>query len=141
MKNATYRPDLDLCNSFLEFYRCIQVSVYIRLKIVAIKFEHIFHGIIFLGIIYFDVGHKNPKIILNNNCYLIYRKLPDKTMWSCTQYHKKDRCKAKVMTYGRQATIIGDHNHAPTCVNKYIKNMHSQTVTIKKASGEENFVR
>lgn len=86
-----------------------------------------------LGTIYFDVGHKNPKIILNENDFLMYRKLPDKTVWSCTQYHKKDRCKAKVMTFGRQATLIGDHNHPPTFKNKPVNHMLSQPVILKKA--------
>ncbi|XP_023014959.1 uncharacterized protein isoform X18 [Leptinotarsa decemlineata] len=85
------------------------------------------------AIIYFDVGHKNPKIILNENDYLIYRKLPNKTIWSCTQYHKRDRCKAKVMTGGRQATIIGEHNHGLILRNRPLKNMLSQRVTLRKA--------
>ncbi|CAG9832637.1 unnamed protein product [Diabrotica balteata] len=91
------------------------------------------------GTIYFDVGHKNPKIIVDRNSYLMYRKLPDKTVWLCTQYHKKDRCKAKVMTRGRQAIIIGDHNHQPTYLN--VKNMTSQVVSVKKANNYEECVQ
>ncbi|CAH1986788.1 unnamed protein product [Acanthoscelides obtectus] len=85
------------------------------------------------------MGHKNPKIILRNNDYLIYRKLPDKTVWSCTQYHKKDRCKAKVVTSARQATLVGMHNHTPTCRRRSGNYSLSQTVTIKRAATYNNY--
>nr|CAH7732209.1 unnamed protein product [Callosobruchus chinensis] len=85
------------------------------------------------------MGHKNPKIVLQDNDYLIYRKLPDKTVWSCTQYHKKDRCKAKVVTCARQATLVGRHNHPPTCGGRGGNYVLSQTVTVKRANSYTNF--
>ncbi|XP_044262652.1 protein tramtrack, beta isoform-like isoform X19 [Tribolium madens] len=85
------------------------------------------------GTIYFDVAVKNPKIILDGYDYLIYRKLPHKTVWTCSQYYttlKQNRCKTKVTTIGRQAVVEGRHNHYPKLF-KYA-GMTSQVVTVKK---------
>ncbi|XP_008198859.1 protein tramtrack, beta isoform isoform X22 [Tribolium castaneum] len=85
------------------------------------------------GTIYFDVAVKNPKIILDGYDYLIYRKLPHKTVWACSQYYtalKHNRCKTKVTTIGRQALVEGRHNHYPKLF-KY-GGMTSQVVTVKK---------
>ncbi|CAH0552591.1 unnamed protein product [Brassicogethes aeneus] len=81
-------------------------------------------------LIYFDMGHKNPKIVYKMNDYLIYRKLPDKTVWLCAHYHRKDRCKAKVVTKGKDALVQGNHNHLPTYKQKFQKHMVSQLVNV-----------
>lgn len=99
-----------------------------------------FYIFLLSGTVYFDMGHKNPKIIYDDHDYLIYRKLPDKTVWLCTQYHKKNRCKAKVMTSGKNAVIIGSHNH-PSVLRSQLRNrMVSQQINIRKVK-HQDFVR
>lgn len=84
------------------------------------------------------MGHKNPKIIVDGNDYLIYRKLTDKTVWSCTQYHKKDRCKAKVMTSGKKAVVIGSHNHTPVLKTQPRNSLLSQHVDMRRVGFQES---
>ncbi|XP_019880613.2 protein tramtrack, beta isoform isoform X19 [Aethina tumida] len=88
------------------------------------------------GFIYFDVGQKNPKIVLNFHEYLIHKKEVTQTMWICNQYFhpKGERCKAKVRTQGRVAYIINTHNHDPKVGVDRLKNMISQPIFIRKDS-------
>ncbi|XP_072393814.1 uncharacterized protein [Diabrotica undecimpunctata] len=85
------------------------------------------------GIIYFDVGTKNPKIILDGHEFLIYKKEVSSTIWMCNHYFNKRavRCKVKLITSGRILNFYGTHTHTPS-TNKQsrLKNMLSQSVTI-----------
>ncbi|XP_023014984.1 uncharacterized protein isoform X41 [Leptinotarsa decemlineata] len=83
------------------------------------------------GTIFFDVGIKNPKIILNSYDYLLYRKFPDRTVWLCSHYYKKSCCKVQVVTCRREATIVGEHNHNSSYKNKPHA-LQSQPVIIKR---------
>lgn len=88
---------------------------------------------IILGLIYFDVGIKNPKIMLDDHDYRLYRKLPNKTVWLCSQYYvieSHKRCKNRIETSGRVAYVMGQHNHDPKPRKEKYKNMLSQLVTI-----------
>nr|CAH7732214.1 unnamed protein product [Callosobruchus chinensis] len=83
--------------------------------------------------IYFDVGTKNPKIILDGHVYLIYTKKTNKTVWKCSHYYKskENRCKSTLVTTGRVVTVSRDiHNHASVPKMDKYKNMLSQSVTI-----------
>ncbi|CAG9856466.1 unnamed protein product [Phyllotreta striolata] len=84
--------------------------------------------------IYFDVATKNPKIVLDDHNYLIYRKELNKTVWKCCRYFrcKDNRCKSTLVTTGRIVTVSADfHNHEPEIIKKErYKNMLSQCVTI-----------
>lgn len=83
---------------------------------------------------------KNPKIILDGYDYLIYRKLPHKTVWTCSQYYttfKQNRCKTKVTTIGREALVEGCHNHEPKLIQ--YTGMMSQVVTVRKAYKKSSF--
>ncbi|KAF7282367.1 hypothetical protein GWI33_002745 [Rhynchophorus ferrugineus] len=76
---------------------------------------------------------KNPKIILDDYEYLIYRKEQNKTIWMCTHYFrsKENRCKSRLVTTGRILTVSADiHNHLCAPKKDKYKNMFSQTVTI-----------
>lgn len=87
----------------------------------------------FLGIIYFDVATKNPKIVLDDHDYLIYRKETNKTVWKCCHYFrsKENRCKSTLVTTGRIVTVSADiHNHQVVSKKDKYKNMLSQSVTI-----------
>ncbi|CAG9856464.1 unnamed protein product [Phyllotreta striolata] len=79
--------------------------------------------------IYFDVGNKNPKIIVDNYDFNMATKMPTKTKWLCSGYYKT-KCKARATTSGRMVQITGLHNHAPRIDKKKYTNMLSQTVTI-----------
>lgn len=58
-------------------------------------------------------GIKNPKIIVDDNEYLINRKTClGKTMWLCGQYHKL-KCKSRIITFGKTVKITSKHNHPP----------------------------
>lgn len=83
------------------------------------------------------MGHKNPKIIVEDNDYCIYRKLPDKTIWYCTQYHKKDRCKARVVTQGRKAILVGKHNHHSVLKPKSRSSLLSQKFYLKRIGSKK----
>lgn len=90
----------------------------------------------FVGLIYFDVGIKNPKIMLDDHDYRLYRKLPDKTVWLCSHYYVLDtnmRCKNRIVTSGRVAYVSGQHNHPPKLKKEKYKNMLSQMVTIVRS--------
>lgn len=83
--------------------------------------------------IYFDVATKNPKIVLDDNNYLIYRKEHGKTVWKCCHYFRSkiNRCKSTLVTTGRVVTVSADaHNHPTLPKSDKYKNMLSQKVTI-----------
>ncbi|XP_044262653.1 protein tramtrack, beta isoform-like isoform X20 [Tribolium madens] len=88
------------------------------------------------GTIFFDVGKKYPKIILNNYSYTVHKKLTNRTCWICPSYYKT-KCRCKVTTTGRVVHITGEHNHGPNSdISKY-KNMLSQVVQIVKTKPKQ----
>jgi hypothetical protein len=89
-----------------------------------------------VGVVYFGVGDKNPKLFLDDYDYLLLKKYPDRTTWMCTAYYgrikdKQHRCKSRIVTSGRIAYVTGVHNHEPRVKNrnKY-RNMLSDIVTV-----------
>lgn len=72
---------------------------------------------LFLGVIYFDMGIKNPKLILDDFEFLLLRKKAHEVVWTCRKYfHPKidtERCKVRIVTRKRMVTIFGKHNHLP----------------------------
>lgn len=74
---------------------------------------------------------KNPKIIVDDQEFLIYKKEVNQTTWMCNHYFNKRavRCKVKIVTAGRVVTVYGSHTHAPVWKQKF-HNMLSQSVTI-----------
>ncbi|KAG5874950.1 hypothetical protein JTB14_018865 [Gonioctena quinquepunctata] len=79
--------------------------------------------------IYFDVGTKNPKIIVDDYDFNMARKTDVKTMWICAGYFKT-KCKARATTSGRMVYINGTHNHDPKQKRSKFTNMLSQAVSI-----------
>ena len=88
---------------------------------------------IFLGTIFFDVGKKYPKIILENYAYTVHKKMQNKTLWICPGYYKT-KCKCKITTTGRMVQISGEHNHGPNNDGTKFKNMLSQVVSIVRTN-------
>lgn len=74
---------------------------------------------------------KNPKIIIDQNSYLVLRKEVTKTVWMCTRYfgHRKDRCKSRLITSGRDVYVSGVHNH-PNTITAPMKHSVSQMLNI-----------
>ncbi|XP_056643960.1 modifier of mdg4-like isoform X27 [Diorhabda carinulata] len=81
------------------------------------------------GIIYFDVGTKNPKIIVDDYDFNMARKTSTKTMWICSGYYKT-KCRTRATTSGRMVHVTGKHNHFPKHKGTKFTNMLSQEVTI-----------
>ncbi|KAH1028207.1 hypothetical protein HUJ05_001582 [Dendroctonus ponderosae] len=81
--------------------------------------------------IYFDVGTKLPKIVVDNHDFNFVRKSDTKTTWLCSSYFKT-KCKTRATTNGRMVQITGfRHNHAPNPNRKqHLALMMSQQVTI-----------
>ncbi|CAH1986789.1 unnamed protein product [Acanthoscelides obtectus] len=75
---------------------------------------------------------KNPKIILDDHEFLIYRREVNQTTWMCNHYFNKRevRCKVKLITSGRVVQVFGTHTHNPKHKTEKYKNMLSQNVTI-----------
>nr|CAH7732213.1 unnamed protein product [Callosobruchus chinensis] len=85
------------------------------------------------GLVYFDKALKNPKIVLDNHDYRIYRKEFNKTIWKCYQYFgsKKDRCRSTLVTTGAVIHVSKDpHNHPVINTPERLRNMMSKLVTI-----------
>ncbi|KAF7282365.1 hypothetical protein GWI33_002743 [Rhynchophorus ferrugineus] len=82
--------------------------------------------------IYFDVGQKNPKIVIEGHDFLVRKKETKSTYWICSQYYhpKGERCKAQVVTTGRNAYIQGQHNHTPRVKPEKISSMFSQNFNL-----------
>lgn len=76
---------------------------------------------------------KNPKIIVDDYSFLMYKKEPNQTTWYCTHYFNRRavRCKCRIVTSGRVVNIYGEHCHEinKSKPDKY-RNMLSQAVTI-----------
>lgn len=91
----------------------------------------------FLGIrtsVYFDVGNKNPKLVVDGHTYRMFKKYDHKTVWRCSQYFgtRSDRCKSRISTTGKNVIISSDvHNHEIFCKpDKYYENMQCSDVNI-----------
>ncbi|KAF7282368.1 hypothetical protein GWI33_002746 [Rhynchophorus ferrugineus] len=65
------------------------------------------------SLIYVVAGKKNPKIILEDNDFILNNKYGNKTTWRCRCYGKTG-CKSRLTTSGKTVKIIADHNHDPT---------------------------
>lgn len=87
--------------------------------------------IFILDTIYFDVGTKLPKIIVDNYDFNTARKSETKTTWICSSYFKT-KCKTRATTCGRNVYITGPrHNHQPNpAKSKATSLMVSQRVTV-----------
>ncbi|XP_045468602.1 protein tramtrack, beta isoform-like isoform X32 [Harmonia axyridis] len=81
--------------------------------------------------IYFDMGTKRPKIILDDFDYLILKRDVNKTIWMCSKYfgNRTDRCKSRLVTSGKVVQVSGVHNHSPKVYTRF-KNLLSQKVQI-----------
>nr|CAI5826243.1 unnamed protein product [Callosobruchus analis] len=91
--------------------------------------------------IYFELGTRNPKIVLDDHVYLIKKKDTKRTVWKCSYYFrcKENRCKSTLVTTGRVVNVSSDiHNHPPVPRKGNSKNMLSQAVTIVR---ENNLLR
>lgn len=67
----------------------------------------------FLDVIYVSRGNKNPKIVFQQNEYIINKKTDEKTAWRCTMYEKTS-CRSRLVTQGRTLAIKSPHNHPPS---------------------------
>ncbi|KAK9884696.1 hypothetical protein WA026_007542 [Henosepilachna vigintioctopunctata] len=85
----------------------------------------------FKDLIYFDVGTKNPKIIVHAFDFNLAKKTPNKTIWVCSNYYKT-KCKCRVTTSGKMVFIRAEHNHLPRKPIPKFTNLLSQEVTIVK---------
>lgn len=85
----------------------------------------------FSDTIYFDVGTKNPKIIIDEYDFNLARKTEQKTMWICSGYFKT-KCRARATTSGRMVYVSGVHNHEPKQKKSKFTNMLSQRVKIMR---------
>ncbi|XP_063907093.1 modifier of mdg4-like isoform X31 [Zophobas morio] len=88
------------------------------------------------GLIYFDMGTKHPKIIMEDFEYLMLRKKVEETVWICKKYFHPitERCKVRVVTSQRMAYIYGLHNHLPCLKSQRHKDLLPQLVTIVRRS-------
>ncbi|XP_030751932.1 protein tramtrack, beta isoform-like isoform X16 [Sitophilus oryzae] len=84
------------------------------------------------GLIYFEMGQKNPKIVIEDHDFLLKKKEQKSTHWICSQYYhpKGERCKVSVITTGRNASVRGVHNHPGKVKPERKHMMYSQAVTI-----------
>ncbi|RZC39654.1 FLYWCH domain containing protein [Asbolus verrucosus] len=81
-----------------------------------------------LGIIHVIRGHKNPKLLLDKNEFVINHKFRDKTRWRCTAYYKT-KCRCFLVTYGRVVNVFHTHNHNPSVEVCNYDNLFSQKVS------------
>ncbi|CAG9832638.1 unnamed protein product [Diabrotica balteata] len=77
------------------------------------------------------MGSKNPKIIVDDQDFILAEKRVEKTTWRCCRYYYSmtERCKVKLITAKRTVQVIGEHNH-PIKPRTDQKNMIPQNVTI-----------
>ncbi|KAK9884695.1 hypothetical protein WA026_007541 [Henosepilachna vigintioctopunctata] len=85
--------------------------------------------------IYFDMGHKNPKIVLDNCDFIMHSREVKRTIWLCSRYFAgftktEGRCKAKLITREKIVYMSGTHNHEPKIKCLKFNNMLSQKVRI-----------
>lgn len=96
--------------------------------------------ILFLGTIYFCVGRKHPKIVLNGYEFRM-RPIPDslnKTLWICTQ-EPKTKCKVRLQSSGNQLFVKNvAHNHVPSFKGN-LSELKSQTVYINYTNERFSF--
>ncbi|KAJ3619398.1 hypothetical protein MTP99_005083 [Tenebrio molitor] len=94
------------------------------------------HVVFLSDIIYFDVATKNPKIVIDDHDYLVYRKETNRTIWKCNHYFnsRENRCKSTIVTSGRIVRINNhQHNHeAKPRKDRKFRNLLSQYVTIQR---------
>lgn len=69
----------------------------------------------FLGEIGFTKATKHPKLIFQNNEYVLVNNRPGKTTWYCRMKNiRQVYCKARLSLSGKTLTVInGQHNHDP----------------------------
>lgn len=72
--------------------------------------EYEFYEDFFLGVIYYNVGYKHPKIIFEGVDYRIDFKAAGRTSWRCSYYYRT-KCRAKLSTSGHVVRLFGEHNH------------------------------
>jgi hypothetical protein len=84
---------------------------------------------LFLGVIHVVRGHKNPKLLLDKNEFVINHKFRDKTRWRCTSYYKT-KCRCVLVTHGKVVNVVHDHNHSPSIEVCNYDNLFSQKVSI-----------
>lgn len=95
-----------------------------------------FMFLFFVDLVYFQVGSKNPKLIVDDQDFLCIDRRIDKTIWRCCQYYYSSafRCKVKLVTSGRVVEVVGEHNHPAKLSKKIDKNnMLSQKVTVVRS--------
>lgn len=89
-------------------------------------------NIIFSGVIYFDVGHKHPKIFFEGSDYVILKRSQFHTTWRCTSYYRT-KCFSRLITTGRILRVSGTHNHpANTRGIPKVESLISQTVQVER---------
>lgn len=71
-----------------------------------------FDTYLFPGVIYFGIGRKNPKLIVDGFDFSKEKTNGDRTSWACSSY-PKTKCRARLLTCGNVVHIINDHNHVP----------------------------
>lgn len=79
------------------------------------------------------MAQTNPKIVLDDHDYIIYKKYSNRTVWKCTHYFrsKDNRCKSKIVTSGNVMTVSKDpHNHVPMQKKDKSTNLIAQNVTL-----------
>lgn len=107
-------------------------DIFYTISLLPVKMFSWFYYYI-LDTIYFDVGTKNPKIVVDDYDFNMARKTPNKTVWICSGYYKT-KCKTRATTSGRMVYINGIHNHEPKQKKSKFKNMLSQHVTIVRTN-------
>ncbi|XP_023014990.1 uncharacterized protein isoform X46 [Leptinotarsa decemlineata] len=63
------------------------------------------------GLIYFESGTKNPKIIVDEHDFYLEKRKETKTLWFCGMNYKT-KCKVRVTTSGSMVYVNGTHNHS-----------------------------
>lgn len=84
-----------------------------------------------LGLIYFGIGRKYPKLVLDGFDYSKEKSYGDSTSWVCPSYFKT-KCKARLITKGNMVYVRNGHNH--TSKDRSLLNMSSKLVTIIRKS-------
>ncbi|XP_063907102.1 modifier of mdg4-like isoform X38 [Zophobas morio] len=85
------------------------------------------------GVIHFIKGHKYPKLILDNNEFIVHQKGNSRTRWRCVHCNKT-RCKAALFTSGKVVRVFYEHNHPPSMENRSFESLFTQSVTIVKGN-------
>lgn len=99
----------------LSFNKLFQFLVFIWLvfslekKIKIIWIQRLFLS----DVIYILPGKKNPKIVVQNNAYVINKKSEGRTSWRCAMYFKT-KCSGRIVTRGKTLSVAAPHNHNAT---------------------------